>query len=201
MTHTPRPLTTEEKFLKRARLLARSGEDRQELQKLFTVAVIRVGNGLYGLPVDGVREIIPTPPVAPLPHTEPWFLGITNVRGDLMSVIHLAHWIEVETESKASFLAIIEGTEGPLGLAVEAVAEFRDIFAEEIAKSFDRSQVDSKMPFRATTKDLITILDLGRIANDPRLVVDQARTRKNQSRKGGRFDSTHLCGKIPVTPD
>ena len=179
MNDHPRSLTSltpEEKFAKRAQLLAQAEDEQEERHKLFTVAVVRVGGALYGLPVEGIREIIATPPLAPLPNTAPWFLGITHLRGELLSVVHLADWIEVETVARAAFLAIVEGPEGPLGLAVEKVLEFRDIFAEEIAQIFDKSQVDADKPFRATTKDVITILDLDRITKDPRLVIDQSKS-------------------------
>jgi twitching motility protein PilI len=32
-------------------------------------------------------EVIPVPPITPLPLTRPWFKGLTNIRGNLYSVI------------------------------------------------------------------------------------------------------------------
>jgi twitching motility protein PilI len=38
-------------------------------------------------------EVIPMPPLASVPLTKPWFLGIANVRGNLYSAIDLARFI------------------------------------------------------------------------------------------------------------
>ena len=35
-------------------------------------------------------EVIPVPPITPLPLTRPWFKGLANIRGNLFSVIDLA---------------------------------------------------------------------------------------------------------------
>ena len=35
-------------------------------------------------------EVIPVPPITPLPLTRPWFKGVTNIRGNLYSVVDFA---------------------------------------------------------------------------------------------------------------
>ena len=42
------------------------------------------------LKLEDAGEIVPLPEVTPVPLTRPWFLGLANVRGTLVSVVDLA---------------------------------------------------------------------------------------------------------------
>ena len=55
-----------------------------------------VNASMLGLQVDDeawlvdlreAGEVIPVPPITPLPLTRPWFKGLTNIRGNLYSVV------------------------------------------------------------------------------------------------------------------
>jgi twitching motility protein PilI len=39
-------------------------------------------------------EVIPVPPITPLPLTRPWFTGLTNIRGNLYSVVDFAAFLQ-----------------------------------------------------------------------------------------------------------
>jgi len=51
---------------------------------------VRIGTLSYLLDMNSAGEIVTAPPVAPVPWTKPWFLGLANVRGRLIGVIDLA---------------------------------------------------------------------------------------------------------------
>jgi twitching motility protein PilI len=53
----------------------------------------RSGNRNWLLKLEDAGEIVPLPDVAPVPLTKPWFLGLANVRGTLVSVVDLALFI------------------------------------------------------------------------------------------------------------
>ena len=38
-------------------------------------------------------EVIPVPPITPLPLTRPWFKGLTNIRGNLYSIVDFAAYL------------------------------------------------------------------------------------------------------------
>lgn len=42
------------------------------------------------LKLDEAGEILPMPPLSPVPLTQPWFAGMANIRGNLYSVIDFA---------------------------------------------------------------------------------------------------------------
>ncbi|KAF1720354.1 twitching motility protein PilI [Pseudoxanthomonas wuyuanensis] len=43
-----------------------------------------------------VVEIVPLPPMTPVPGAQPWLLGIGNLRGNLFPVVDLKHFLEGE---------------------------------------------------------------------------------------------------------
>jgi twitching motility protein PilI len=48
---------------------------------------VRVGNGNWLVDLGDAGEVIPVPPITPVPLTKPWFCGVTNIRGNLFSVV------------------------------------------------------------------------------------------------------------------
>ena len=47
----------------------------------------QVGGDNWVVPLHQVNEVIPTPPIAPVPLTHSWFRGVANVRGNLYSIV------------------------------------------------------------------------------------------------------------------
>lgn len=48
---------------------------------------VQSGNENWLLNLSDAGEIIPMPPLAPVPLTQPWFAGVANIRGNLYSVV------------------------------------------------------------------------------------------------------------------
>ena len=51
--------------------------------------VVRVGEGHCGIPVALVKEIVKLKHITPLPHAPQFVEGLMNLRGQIVSVIHL----------------------------------------------------------------------------------------------------------------
>lgn len=56
----------------------------------------RIGSRPLVSRFDEVVEIVPMPPVTPVPGAQPWLLGIGNLRGNLFPVIDLKQFLEGE---------------------------------------------------------------------------------------------------------
>jgi twitching motility protein PilI len=56
------------------------------------LAVECAGQGLL-LPLAQAGEIFPLAPTLPVPHTQPWFVGVANLRGRLHGVVDLARFL------------------------------------------------------------------------------------------------------------
>ncbi len=47
----------------------------------------QVGGANWFVALHQVSEVIPSPPIIPVPLTQPWFRGVANVRGSLYSIV------------------------------------------------------------------------------------------------------------------
>lgn len=56
----------------------------------------RIGPRLLASGFDEVVEILPLPPVTPVPGAQSWMLGVANVRGSLLPVVDLKMFLEGE---------------------------------------------------------------------------------------------------------
>ena len=53
---------------------------------------VMIGPERFLLELTQVGEIVPVPAVTVVPLTQPWYLGLANIRGNLISVIDLARY-------------------------------------------------------------------------------------------------------------
>lgn len=54
---------------------------------------VTVGNKKLLVSLNQVREVLPVPPIQAVPLTFPWFLGVTNIRGNLYNLTDLAQFL------------------------------------------------------------------------------------------------------------
>ncbi|WP_076593398.1 chemotaxis protein CheW [Herminiimonas arsenitoxidans] len=66
---------------------ARSGEDTHVNQ-----LGVMIGESRWLLNLQTAGEIVSVGAITPVPLTQPWFLGLTNIRGNLISVIDFARF-------------------------------------------------------------------------------------------------------------
>lgn len=157
---------------RRARQLAAVPEKQADRRIAARVAVVAVGEERFGIPVDGLRGILRAPPIAQLPGMPEWLPGIVQVRGELMSVLDLGRWFQVTGRgAEPTFLAVVEGSRGALGLLVESVEGFREVGEDEIAQKLTAAPRAVGRPIRATTRDLVTLLDIERLLESPQIIV------------------------------
>lgn len=54
---------------------------------------VTAGAGNYLLPLRQSGEILPITQLHPVPRTQPWFVGVVNIRGSLFGTVDLGHFI------------------------------------------------------------------------------------------------------------
>jgi twitching motility protein PilI len=74
------------------RLADRLQAVRQQAPARNWLAVEIAGHGFL-LPLDQAGEIFPLSPIQAVPHSQGWFLGVANLRGQLHGVIDLAAFL------------------------------------------------------------------------------------------------------------
>jgi twitching motility protein PilI len=85
--------------------------------------VFAIGDQRLTCSLERVHEFLPPPPVTRVPGTKSWILGLANVRGDLVTVIDLSHYLGGErtniTVRSRLLAASLRGR--PVGLLVDEV--------------------------------------------------------------------------------
>jgi purine-binding chemotaxis protein CheW len=137
----------------------------QEQHVIFTLA----GTD-YAVPIANVLEVGPPPAVTPLPHVPDWLVGLTNLRGDIISVVDLGRYFELDCGSRGRrgrMLVAHSPQDGmTTGLLVDAVKGMRYLAADRIQPMAGRLE-NQVLPFIRGVCDhqgkVLVVLDLERV--------------------------------------
>lgn len=81
-----------------------------------------LGEEEFAIPLLSVKEVIAVPETTPIPHTPPHFLGIMNLRGQVISVIDLRKKFSINTKNTEETSVIILDLKNHfLGVVVDSV--------------------------------------------------------------------------------
>ena len=83
--------------------------------------------------VKQVHEFLPIPAFTPVPGTKPWILGLANVRGDLLTIVDLAWFLNGKrsTVSMRTRLLAASSARPTVGLLVDEVFGQRHFVSDE----------------------------------------------------------------------
>lgn len=151
----------------RARKLATRSSFVESRTVDATAAIVSVGSERFAIPSDSVRGIVPLAKPLRLPGLPPQISGVVHFRGELISVVDLAAYLGTRENGAPRFLVVVRAPEGPIGLAVEEVVEFRTIHTDEV----EDSDGGGVRPTRAITRDLVQVIDIPRLVSDEALIV------------------------------
>ncbi len=95
--------------------------------------IFRIGNERLTCNVEQVHEFLPIPAFTPVPGTKPWILGLSNVRGDLMTIVDLAWFLNGKrsTVSMRTRLLAASLRGRPIGLLVDEVFGQRHFVSDD----------------------------------------------------------------------
>jgi len=156
----------------RARQLARPTDGGAE-PETASLLVLQVGPERYAVDVDAVREIKPLAGVSPLPGLPSFWSGVVNLRGSLVPVLNLSTYLALPlSEGSADEPKLVfVGAEGiEVAFVVDAVREIRRTPAEDLRLPVP-VEGDGVRIVQHVTKDLVSVLDLSYLLQDPALKV------------------------------
>lgn len=147
-----------------------TGADARTRVRARCIAV-RVGTGLYGLPVEHVQEVIAMRPVTRVFHAPTALAGVTNLRGEVLPVLELGVLLGGEPDAPTSEARIIvvreaSGQKRRAGLRVDELSGLRDVPSElapapstagELARAMIRGVIADPPP--CALLDVPTLLD------------------------------------------
>jgi len=98
----------------------------------------------FGVPILVVREIIEPPVIQKMPNSVKDFLGLINLRGQIVGVFDLGSWLGLNCEwSDINRLLIFDVEEGLMGALVERVDSVVNISDKNIERDV---AIDSRVP-------------------------------------------------------
>lgn len=95
----------------------------QENSGEWAGVIFRIGDARLTCNMKQVREFLPIPAFTPVPGTQPWILGLANVRGDLLTVIDLACFLSGQRSAVSMRTRLLAASlrGRPIGLLVDEV--------------------------------------------------------------------------------
>ncbi len=129
----------------------------------------KVGDEQYAIPLLTVREVIAIPEVTPVPFTPKHFLGIMNIRGQVISVVDLRIKLGVpDKRNSETSVIILDHEDITVGVVVDSIDRVLVVSSEDrIPTPEIESKVNNKYiegVFRVEDKlvlliDILSLLD------------------------------------------
>lgn len=158
--------------------IVKTGSNEMELVdfRIFRQGEDKTYEGVYGVNVSKVREIIKVPVLTELPGTPAFIEGVFDFRGIVVPVINLAKWMGIkEPESGQIFkprVIITEFSNVLIGFIVHEAKRIRRISWKDIepatfstgSGAFDKSRITGVT--RVENDEVLLILDLESVVED-----------------------------------
>ncbi|MBR3599107.1 MAG: purine-binding chemotaxis protein CheW [Lachnospiraceae bacterium] len=134
--------------------------------------MVKFDNEQYGIDITYIDNIVRLQSITRVPHTQEYFLGIINLRGEIMPVMSMRRKFDLpdKENTNASRILIVkyEGN-AKIGMLVDEVKEVVTLSEEDVEK-ISGDTVDSNRAYLAGVgkynDTLISLLNIGAIIND-----------------------------------
>lgn len=157
-----------------ARLVERMHAASTGTQASSSQLGVMIGQTRWLLKLQEAGEIVSVGAITKVPLTQDWFLGLTNIRGNLISVIDLAHFrglplTPIDKESRV--IAFAPSLSFNSGLLVSRVMGLRNVADMEPQPDADGDGAPwASQRYLDRESQVWTELDLSLIVQDPRFL-------------------------------
>lgn len=135
--------------------------------------VTKLGNEQYGIDISYVDNIVRMQKITRVPKTQPYFMGVINLRGEIIPVMSMRSKLEMEEGeiTNTTRIIIIRPEQNALlGLLVDEVREVVTLSEEDVEKvSYDNGWEDSNFFVTGVGKykdTLISLININGIIDD-----------------------------------
>ncbi|MGB1249210.1 MAG: chemotaxis protein CheW [Candidatus Promineifilaceae bacterium] len=153
-------------------LLDLSGDDEDTKTVVEQLIVFSLGDSHYAIPIENVLEVGEPPTPTPVPFVPPWVRGVFNMRGDILSLVDLRTYFELDVKSEgAEEWMIISQTDREdmtVGLLVDDVIGNRQMSihqAADLTSDIDGVFADYVVRLYRQDDNLISVLDFNKLLN------------------------------------
>ncbi len=169
----PSPHAEIQTLRRRAQALAQEPPPRPAQDALLHLLEFLLGTEHYAVELCHVREVYALKSVTSLPGTPAFVLGVTNVRGRLISVLDLRRLLHLAPQASSSTAkAVVLQREGmEFALCADDVAGVRTLQAAEVRASVATLTGARARYLLGITSNALTVLDGAKLLTDTALVV------------------------------
>jgi purine-binding chemotaxis protein CheW len=126
-----------------------------------------IGEVNYGVPVEQVREVRDMQAVTPVPGAPPYVVGVTNLRGQIITIVDFRKRLGLPSKSGGvnEKIIIVEMGEYAVGVVVDEVTDVLTIPWKDIERHMEvaTTMTDCVIGIGKIADKLIVILDLARL--------------------------------------
>ena len=121
--------------------------------------LFRLGDRLYGIDLDAVREILPVRRATRVPGAPSYVAGLINVRGTIVTVLDLGARLDGNSSlASDGSVILIEHRQKLVGIAVAEVNDVMMLPAESIEHAADRDGADASIVGLGRMHDKVVII-------------------------------------------
>jgi len=128
-----------------------------------------LGTEDYAIPLLSVREVIAIPEITPVPQSSSYFLGIMNLRGQVISVIDLRSKLSIKpSNSTESAIIICDLHPNSLGVVVDSINSVINANPHQISEKpeiHSQKNTDYIQNVYRDKDKLIVLLDISKVLN------------------------------------
>ena len=162
----------------RAQLLARKPAQQQEEARSQFVCFRLGASERYGVAYDYLEEIMNTMDITPVPCTPPVIAGVTNYRGELLTLLDLKQFFRTgqgEGDGDGEMPVIVVKAGGVrVGLIVDAVEGNEEYAPTHLAPPLSSAGASNRVYVQGIHQGRVTLLNIGALLADPSLQVDES---------------------------
>lgn len=126
-----------------------------------------LGQEDYAIPLLMVREVISVPDTTPIPKSPTHFLGIMNLRGQVISVVDLRKKLKVDARQDKEEAVIIVDIGGMnIGVVVDSINKVLAFSSEDVSEMPEvENQINTHFIFGVYKKEnsLTVLLDIAKV--------------------------------------
>jgi purine-binding chemotaxis protein CheW len=159
----------------RARWLAQERKGDEDLpQSQLEVVEFLLASEHYGIELTSIREIHALSEFTPLPGTPAFVLGLTNVRGQILSVIDIKKLFDLPERGLTDLnkVIVVRAHQMELGILADAVLGVRAVSLNEFQTSLPTLTGIRAEYLKGITKHPLVVLDVEKILSDEKIVVN-----------------------------
>lgn len=160
-----------------------------------------VESQLYGIAIEGVREITRVTEITPVPRAAAHLCGVTNLRGQVLPIIDLKVRLlgKVTERTRNTCIVVIETRRGDMGVLVDAVCRVVEMEKGDVISAPTSCHLPDTSLVKWIGNDgvsTVTILDLEECVT----AVDYGKLRKDSEQRSAVMSAVMSPITAPATP-